>query len=70
MCCSPWGLKELDTTEQDEVVGSPCSPRDSQESSLTPQFKSINSALSFLFALRYSGRSFSNMNGNKTYLKL
>ena len=29
--------------------GSPCSPRDSQESSLTPQFKSINaSALSFL----------------------
>ena len=31
------------------TVGSPCSPRDSQESSLTPQFKSINSsALSFL----------------------
>ena len=31
------------------LVGSPCSPRDSQESSLTPQFKSINSsALSFL----------------------
>ena len=30
--------------------GSPCSPRDSQESSLTPQFKSINfSALSFLY---------------------
>ena len=30
-------------------VGSPCSPRDSQESSPTPQFKSINSsALSFL----------------------
>ena len=29
--------------------GSPCSPRDSQESSPTPQFKSINSsALSFL----------------------
>ena len=25
------------------VVGSPCSPRDSQESSPTPQFKSINS---------------------------
>ena len=25
------------------LVGSPCSPRDSQESSLTPQFKSINS---------------------------
>ena len=31
------------------LVGSPCSPRDSQESSLAPQFKSINSlALSFL----------------------
>ena len=31
------------------VVGSPCSPRDSQESSPTPQFKSINStALSLL----------------------
>ena len=29
----------------------PCSPRDSQESSLTPQFKSINSlALSFLYS--------------------
>ena len=34
---------------QDGLVGSPCSPRDSQESSPTPQFKSINfSALSFL----------------------
>ena len=33
---------------QDELVGSPCSPRDFQESSLTPQFKSINSlALAF-----------------------
>ena len=31
------------------LVGSPCSPRDSQESSATPQFKSINSSvLSFL----------------------
>ena len=31
------------------LVGSSCSPRDSQESSLTPQFKSINSlVLSFL----------------------
>ena len=27
----------------DGLVGSPCSPRDSQESSPTPQFKSINS---------------------------
>ena len=32
------------------LIGSPCSPRDSQESSPTPQFKSINSsALSFLY---------------------
>ena len=35
----------------DRLVGSPCSPRDSQESSPTPQFKSINSlALSFLYS--------------------
>ena len=34
---------------KDGLVRSPCSPRDSQESSPTPQFKSINfSALSFL----------------------
>ena len=34
---------------QDGLVGSPCSPRDSQESSPTPQFKSIDSSvLSFL----------------------
>ena len=34
-----------------ELVGSPCSPRDSQESFPTPQFKSINSsALSFLYS--------------------
>ena len=34
---------------QNGLVGSPCSPRDSQESSPAPQFKSINSsALSFL----------------------
>ena len=35
----------------DGLVGSPCSPRDSQESFPTPQFKSINSsALSFLYS--------------------
>ena len=35
----------------DGFVGSPCSPRDSQESSPTPQFKSINSSvLSFLYS--------------------
>ena len=34
---------------QNGLVGCPCSPRDSQESSPTPQFKSINSSmLSFL----------------------
>ena len=37
---------------QNGLVGSPCSPRDSQESSPKPQFKSINSsALSFLYSL-------------------
>ena len=36
---------------KDGLVGSPCSPRDSQESSPTPQLKSINSsALSFLYS--------------------
>ena len=36
---------------QNGLVGSPSSPRDSQESSPTPQFKSINSsALSFLYS--------------------
>src|SRR5574337_697553 len=35
---------------QNGLGGSPCSPRDSQESSPTPQFKSINSwVLSFLY---------------------
>ena len=37
---------------QNGLVGSPCSPRDSQESSPTPQFNSINSlALSFLHSM-------------------
>jgi len=36
---------------QNGLVGSPCSPRDSQESSPTPQFRSINfSVLSFLYS--------------------
>ena len=35
----------------DGLVGSPCCPRDSQESSSTPQFKSINSlVLRFLYS--------------------
>ena len=37
--------------EHPRLIGSPCSARDSQESSPTPQFKSINSsALSFLYS--------------------
>ena len=36
---------------QDWLVGFPCSPRDSQESSSTPQFKSISSlVLNFLYS--------------------
>ena len=36
---------------QDGLVGSPCCPKDSQEYSPTPQFKSINSSvLSFLYS--------------------
>ena len=36
---------------QNGLVGSPCSPRDSEESSPTPQFESINSSvLSFLYS--------------------
>ena len=36
---------------KDGLVGAPCTPRDSQESSPIPQFKSINSsALSFLYS--------------------
>ena len=40
---------------QDGLVGSPCSPRDSQESSPTPQFKSISSSvLSFIVQFSHS----------------
>ena len=39
------------SNEYSGLVGSPCSPRDSQESSPIPQFKSINSSsLSFLYS--------------------
>ena len=47
-----WGFSfNISTSnEYSGLVGSPCSPRDSQESSPTPQFKNINSlALSFLY---------------------
>ena len=51
MCeCESWTVKKADLL-QNGLVGSPCNPRDSQESSPTPQFKSINSsALSFLYS--------------------
>ena len=48
--CESWTVKKADLL-QNGLVASPCSPRDSQESSPTPQFKSINSlALSFLYS--------------------
>ena len=41
----------LGWTGSKELIGSPCSPRDCQESYPTPQFKNINSlALSFLYS--------------------
>ena len=40
--CESWTVKKTDHL-YDGLVVSPCSPRDSQESSPTPQFKSINS---------------------------
>ena len=45
-------LKEISSKYSLEgLVGSPCCPRDSQESSPIPQFKSINSSvLSFLYS--------------------
>ena len=44
------GVSASTSNEYLGLVRSPCSPRDSQESSPTPQFKSINSsALSFLY---------------------
>ena len=47
---SPSSEIQIDFLE-DGLVGSPCCPRDSQESSPTSQFKSINSsALSFLYS--------------------
>ena len=39
---------------QNGLVGSPCSPRDSQESSPTPQLKSINSSCSVFFTVQFS----------------
>ena len=39
---------------QNGLVGSPCSSRDPQESSPTPQFKSINSSALAFFAVKLS----------------
>ena len=48
---SPSNERSGSNLPQDGLVGSPCSPRDSQEFSPTPQFRSINSsALSFLYS--------------------
>ena len=44
----PPSLYHPSGSSQNGLVGSPCSPRDSQVSSPTPQFKSISSVLSFL----------------------
>ena len=47
----PLGWDNLTFLVMESLVGSPCSPGDSQKSSLTPQFKSISSlALSFLYS--------------------
>ena len=52
----------------DWLVGSPCSPRDSQEFSPRPQFKSINSsALSFLYSPTFT-QDKSEYFGMKFYL--
>ena len=50
--CTKWRrVKANRVLPRDELVGSPCSPRDSQESSPTPQFKNISSlVLSFLYS--------------------
>ena len=39
---------------QNGLVGSPCSPRDSQESSPTPQFKSINCGILLLLIFTHN----------------
>ena len=45
-----WETSSPESPVQDWLVWSPCSPRDSQESSPTPQFKSISSSvLSLLY---------------------
>ena len=56
-------MNTQDWSHQDGLVGSPCSPRDSRESSPTPHFKSINfSVLSFLYSTTLT--SIGEGNGN------
>ena len=47
-------MSTQDWSPLDGLVWSPCSPRDSQESSPTPQFKSINSQCSAFFTVQLS----------------
>ena len=55
-----WGFSFSPSNEYQDwfplgwTFGSPCSPRDSQESSPTPQFKSINSSHSAFFIVQLS----------------
>ena len=42
--CESWTMKKADLL-QNGLVGSPCSPKDAQESSPTTQFKSVNSSV-------------------------
>ena len=56
---------------KDWLVWFPCSPRDSQESSPTPQFKSINSSvLSFLYCPTLTSIHDYWKNGNFDYMDL
>ena len=49
-----WTFSFSITILEDGLVGSPCSPRDPQESSATPQFKSINSLVLSFFIVQLS----------------
>ena len=56
---------------EDGLVGSPCSPKDSQESSPIPQFKTINSsALTFLYGPTLIARHDYGKNHSFDYMDL
>ena len=56
---------------QDGLVGSHCSPRDSQESSPTPQFKSISSSpLSLLYGPTFTSVHYYQKNHSFDYMDL